>query len=93
VRAQREAERSQHIAEAAERRLAFLAEASARLAGSLDVEATLGTIAELAVPALADWCFVEVLEAGRRAPGGGRARASGDGALRPRARSRASRST
>jgi signal transduction histidine kinase len=49
-------------AEAAERRLAFLAEASARLAGSLDVEATLGTIAELAVPALADWCFLEVLE-------------------------------
>jgi len=49
-------------AEAAERRLAFLAEASARLAGSLDVEATLGTIAELAVPALADWCFLEVLD-------------------------------
>ena len=64
VRAQREAERLQHIAEAAERRLAFLAEASARLAGSLDVEATLRTIAELAVPALADWCFLEVLEAG-----------------------------
>ncbi|HKP14885.1 MAG TPA: ATP-binding protein [Gemmatimonadaceae bacterium] len=64
VRAQMEAERSQHLAEAAERRLAFLAEASARLAGSLDVESTLGTIAELAVPALADWCFVEVLEAG-----------------------------
>jgi PAS domain S-box-containing protein len=64
VRARREAERMQHVAEAAERRLAFLAEASARLAGSLDVEATLGTIAELAVPALADWCFVEVLENG-----------------------------
>ncbi|PYP75948.1 MAG: hypothetical protein DMD35_20075 [Gemmatimonadetes bacterium] len=62
VRARREAERLQHIAEEAERRLAFLAEASARLAGSLDVEATLVTIAELAVPALADWCFVEVLE-------------------------------
>jgi len=54
----------QHVAEAAERRLAFLAEASARLASSLDVEATLGTVAELAVPALADWCFVEVLENG-----------------------------
>jgi signal transduction histidine kinase len=64
VRARREAERMQHVAEAAERRLAFLAAASARLAGSLDVEATLGTIAELAVPALADWCFVEVLENG-----------------------------
>jgi PAS domain S-box-containing protein len=65
VRARREAERMQHVAEAAERRLAILAEASVRLAGSLDVEATLGTIAELAVPALADWCFVEVLENGR----------------------------
>ena len=64
VRAQREAERLQHVAEAAERRLTFLAEASARLASSLDVEATLGTIAELAVPMLADWCFVEVLEEG-----------------------------
>jgi signal transduction histidine kinase/CheY-like chemotaxis protein len=52
-------------AEAAERRLAFLAEASARLAGSLDVEATLGTIADLAVPALADWCFVEMVEGER----------------------------
>ena len=64
VRAREEAERLQHVAEAAERRLSFLAEASARLAGSLDVESTLATIADLAVPALADWCFVEVLEAG-----------------------------
>jgi len=64
VRARREAERLQHIAEAAERRVAFLAEASVRLASSLDVEATLGTIADLAVPALADWCFLEVLEQG-----------------------------
>ena len=64
-----DAERSARAqAEAAERRLGFLAEASARLAGSLDVEATLGTIAELAVPALADWCFVEALEEGRVRP-------------------------
>ena len=55
-------------AEAAERRVAFLAEASARFAASLDVESTLGTIADLAVPALADWCFVEVLERGRVRP-------------------------
>jgi signal transduction histidine kinase/CheY-like chemotaxis protein len=68
VRARRAAERLQHVAEAAERRLAFLAEASVRLAGSLDVEATLATIAELAVPKLADWCFVEVLEEGRVRP-------------------------
>jgi signal transduction histidine kinase len=32
------------------------------------VEATLATIAELAVPTLADWCFVEVLEEGRVRP-------------------------
>jgi len=68
VRARRVAERLQHVAEAAERRLAFLAEASVRLASSLDVEATLATIAELAVPTLADWCFVEVLEEGRVRP-------------------------
>ncbi|MBW8768131.1 MAG: GAF domain-containing protein, partial [Gemmatimonadetes bacterium] len=32
------------------------------------MEATLATIAELAVPKLADWCFVEVLEEGRVRP-------------------------
>jgi PAS domain S-box-containing protein len=64
-----EAERAaRELAEAAERRVAFLAEASARLAASLDVEATLQTVAELAVPALADWCFIEVLERGRVRP-------------------------
>jgi signal transduction histidine kinase len=56
------------VAEDAERRVAFLADVSARLASSLDVESTLRTIAELAVPALADWCFVEVLERGRVRP-------------------------
>ena len=51
-------------AEAAERRrqLEFLARASAELAGSLDDEATLASVARLAVPELADWCSVEVLE-------------------------------
>jgi PAS domain S-box-containing protein len=65
VSEQREA---REAAEAAARRVAYLAEASARLAGSLDVEATLRTVAELAVPALADWSFVEVLERGRVRP-------------------------
>ena len=41
------------------RRLAFLAEASAYLAGSLDYEITLDRVARLAVPALADWCVVD----------------------------------
>ena len=66
--ARQEAETARQEAEAAARRVAFLAEASARLAGSLDVEATLRAIAELAVPALADWCFVEVLDRGRIRP-------------------------
>ncbi|HWH55788.1 MAG TPA: ATP-binding protein [Gaiellaceae bacterium] len=47
----------------AERRLAFLAEASERLgAASLDWEETLKELAEIAIPALADWCIVDVLE-------------------------------
>jgi PAS domain S-box-containing protein len=45
----------------AEERLHFLSEASSMLASSLDYEATLKSVAELAVPALADWCAVDVL--------------------------------
>jgi PAS domain S-box-containing protein len=41
----------------------FLAEASAILGSSLDYEATLKQVAELAVPGIADWCSVEVLAA------------------------------
>jgi signal transduction histidine kinase len=44
------------------RRLAFMAEASANLAGSLDYETTLHRVARLAVPALADWCVVDTLD-------------------------------
>jgi PAS domain S-box-containing protein len=39
----------------------FMAEASRVLASSLDYSATLQQIARLAVPALADWCAVDVL--------------------------------
>ncbi|HEX6490893.1 MAG TPA: ATP-binding protein [Gaiellaceae bacterium] len=47
----------------AERRLAFLAEASERLgAASLDWEETLEELARLAIPMLADWCIVDVLD-------------------------------
>src|SRR5579859_2414964 len=49
-------------AEAAQRRLAFLAEASQVLALSLDFETTLQGVANLIVPALADWCCVDILE-------------------------------
>ncbi len=41
----------------------FLAEASAVLASSLDYETTLANVAKLAVPHLADWCAVHVVEA------------------------------
>jgi PAS domain S-box-containing protein len=40
----------------------FLSEASATLAASLDVNTTLGAVAALLVPALADWCVVDLLQ-------------------------------
>jgi serine phosphatase RsbU (regulator of sigma subunit) len=42
--------------------LAFLAEASALVARSLDYEQTLAEVARLAVPELADWCAVDVVQ-------------------------------
>ena len=44
----------------AERTAAFMAEASALLASSLDYHATLGRVAHLAVPVLADWCIFDL---------------------------------
>jgi two-component sensor histidine kinase len=49
-------------AEAAERRLEFLAKVSAMLGASLDYETTLADLARLAVPFLADWCIVYLAE-------------------------------
>ncbi len=40
----------------------FLAGAGALLAASLDFETTLDNITQLAVPALADWCYVDIVE-------------------------------
>jgi serine phosphatase RsbU (regulator of sigma subunit) len=51
-------------AELANDRLAFLAEASEILSRSLDYRETLAEVARLAVPRLADWCSVEMLEDG-----------------------------
>ncbi len=42
----------------------FLAEAGALLAASLDYEVTLETVARLAVPRIADWCAVDVMDHG-----------------------------
>ena len=47
----------------AQRRLSFLSEASAILVSSLDYEQTLRTVAQLAVPFLADWCAVDLVDA------------------------------
>jgi PAS domain S-box-containing protein len=40
----------------------FLLEAGSLLAGSLDYRTTLASVAELAVPEIADWCAVDVVE-------------------------------
>ncbi len=47
-------------AEAAQRRQTLLAEASQILASSLEAEATLQGLANLIVPALADWCAIDI---------------------------------
>ena len=53
-------------AEAAQRRTALLAEASSLLASTLSYTSTLRRVARLAVPRIADWCLVYVVEeAGR----------------------------
>jgi PAS domain S-box-containing protein len=53
---------SRAVAQEAERRMRFLAAASAELASSLDFLTTLRTVARLAVPVLADWCAVDLLD-------------------------------
>lgn len=51
-------------AERALARTAFLSRASGELAGSLDYETTLATVAHLAVPGFADWCAVDLVGEG-----------------------------
>ena len=48
----------------AEQRRAFLARAAQELNSSLDYEVTLATVARLAVPTIADWCAVDMVEHG-----------------------------
>jgi signal transduction histidine kinase len=55
--------RSRVAAEVAEHRARFLASAAAALVSSLDYESTLKTVARLAVPEVADWCGVDLLDA------------------------------
>jgi serine phosphatase RsbU (regulator of sigma subunit) len=56
-----EAEREARDREA---KLAFLAEASAKLSSDLDYEATLTAVAQAAVPWFADWCAISLAEDG-----------------------------
>src|SRR6478672_1188947 len=60
-------DRVQALADSAEQsaRLSFLADASAELSSSLDYRVTLANVARLAVPTLADWCAVQIVEEGR----------------------------
>jgi PAS domain S-box-containing protein len=53
-------------AKEAELRQRFLAQAGETLASSLDYEETLQRVARLAVPGLADWCAVDVVDPGGR---------------------------
>jgi serine phosphatase RsbU (regulator of sigma subunit) len=46
-------------------RLLFLADASSELASSLDYQATLRSVAQLAVPNFADWCTIDLVDDGR----------------------------
>lgn len=48
-----------------ETRTDFLARATQELTSSLDYRATLSTVARLAVPTIADWCAVDILEEGK----------------------------
>lgn len=68
---EQERERERHLAaeqaaraaaEDAQRRAAFLAEASRRLSASLNLEATLARVARLPVPFIADWSMVDLLD-------------------------------
>ncbi|MEA2311851.1 MAG: hypothetical protein QOE28_1819, partial [Solirubrobacteraceae bacterium] len=47
--------------QATRRRAGLLAEAGRRLVGTLDADEIVGIVSSLAVPAYADWCFVELL--------------------------------
>jgi PAS domain S-box-containing protein len=48
----------------ADERMQFLVDAGRVLASSLDYDTTLRTVADLAVPRLADWCSIDLLEDG-----------------------------
>jgi len=63
-RLERRREAALEEAERTREQLQFLAEAGATLTSSLDYGKTMNKLVKLAVPKLADWCSVEVLEEG-----------------------------
>jgi serine phosphatase RsbU (regulator of sigma subunit) len=63
VQAEREREAVHRAAERAQSQLTVLAEVSAALSTTLDVSEALGRLARQLVPALADWCAVDMLTA------------------------------
>lgn len=62
TRLRRDEERARGRMEEANRKLAFLARASDVLGESLEYEVTLQQVAQLAVPLLADWCAVNIVD-------------------------------
>jgi two-component system cell cycle sensor histidine kinase/response regulator CckA len=58
----RRAELSRAEAEALDRRLSFLSQASSTLASSLDYEVTFRELARIVVPTLGDWCAIHVID-------------------------------
>jgi signal transduction histidine kinase/CheY-like chemotaxis protein len=65
IKAELELKAAKEAAETAERRSAFLAEASEILSASLDYEATFAALAHLAVPRIADDCVLFEVDEGR----------------------------
>jgi PAS domain S-box-containing protein len=58
----REAELGRAEAEALDRRVSFLSQASATLASSLDFEVTFRDLARVIVPTLGDWCAIHAID-------------------------------
>src|ERR1051326_4548642 len=60
--ARQEAEAARREAEAGERRMRFLADASRLLSASFDYRSAWENVARLALPEIADYCFMDILE-------------------------------
>ena len=56
---------AQEVAEAAAVRSALLAQVSAEMSGTLDAQVAMARLAQLVVPALADWCLVSLVDDAR----------------------------